>query len=181
MAALQPVPQARRTPPELTQARLKELLHYDPGTGVFTWRFSRRRVKRRDVAGSDNGSGYISIAIDGGRYRAHRLAWLYMTGKWPNGDVDHVNRCRSDNRWENLREATRSQNCANRPLAAENTSGARGVSWSKRDEKWRAEIRVNGKIRYLGVYSDIGDAAAAYSSAAEKAFGEFVYQDAENA
>jgi hypothetical protein len=158
----------------LTAERLRELLHYNPETGIFT-RLVRtaRRVRVGDIAGSLNRGGYWQIAVDGRSYLAHRLAWFYMTGKWPTGDLDHHNLCGSDNSWTNLRQATDSQNNANRRLRSTNTSGLKGVSWSKARSKWHARIKINGKDRHLG-FSDCRAAAHfAYVIAADEAFGEF--------
>jgi hypothetical protein len=100
----------------LTAERLRELLHYDPDTGDFTWRTARKRIPAGAIAGTVE-RGFRRITIGGGRhgprYSAHRLAWLYMTGAWPNGYLDHINRDPDDNRFANLRLATNSQNQAN--------------------------------------------------------------------
>lgn len=160
----------------LTAARLRELLSYDPETGVFRWRVYRARNARAgDVAGRiikaapDKGGGYRSIGIDGSEYLAQRLAWLHMTGEWPPAQVDHENRNRDDNAWRNLRDATRSQNQANRPAQANNTSGFKGVAFHKGAGRWRATL---GK-RHLGLFDSPEQAHAAYAEAARGAFGEF--------
>jgi hypothetical protein len=100
---------------KLTAQRLRELFHYDPDTGIFTWRVKPRKgcVQIADIAGHVNHTGYRSIKIDQRAYRAHRLAWLYMYGVWPPGDLDHDNTIKDDNRLVNLREATDPQNQAN--------------------------------------------------------------------
>src|ERR1700719_1662744 len=101
--------------------RLRELLSYDPETGVFRWLVRKRQnVKAGDVAGSFDGCGYCKISIDRRAYKAHRLAWLYMTGEWPPAEIDHINMNRADNRFANLRLATRHQNMANQRLYANN-------------------------------------------------------------
>ncbi|PWC54682.1 hypothetical protein TSA6c_00105 [Azospirillum sp. TSA6c] len=158
---------------ELTQARLRDLLTYDPQTGIFTWRVDRGTAKAGQAVSCVSGAGYVQIRIDGKRHSAHRLAFLWMTGNWPDKQVDHINRDRVDNRWGNLRLANSSQNLANRPLNRNNTSGVKGVCWDRRDEKWSARIRANGKRRFLGCFSDINDAAAAYDAAAKQHFGDF--------
>jgi hypothetical protein len=156
----------------LTQERLKELLDYDPETGVFTWLASTtNRISVGDVAGSVDRLGYRRIALDRRDYKAHRLAWLYMTGEWPTSDLDHINCDKDDNRIANLRLATEAQNGANRRKNSNNTSGYKGVSSSR--GRWRAEIRVNGRARRLGHFTDPAAAHAAYVAAAEKHFGEF--------
>jgi hypothetical protein len=125
-----------------------------------------------DVAGNSSDGRYVVIQIDGRSYYAHRLAWFYVHGAWPS-IVDHVNRNGLDNRLSNLRAATKSLNAVNSPLAASNTSGHRGVYWSKRNGKWLAKIKVAGKEKYIGLFNDKDEAAAAYRSAAITVFGEF--------
>lgn len=158
----------------LTQERLKELLSYDPNTGDFTRLIGRSGPKARkgDVAGRDNGQGYIRIYVDGKGYKAHRLAWFYMTGYWPS-EVDHKNTVRSDNRWSNLREATRHENRTNCSAYKNNSSGIKGVSFYKPTGKWKAQIQKNGKKIGLGYFNTKEDAGAAYAQAALENFGEF--------
>ena len=152
---------------ELTQERLKHLLHYDPDTGGFT-RLVRtsNSVKIGDVFfGCPGGYGYLLISVDTKLYKAHRLAWLYVHGAWPDSDIDHINGIRDDNRWGNLREATRSENMQNQTLSKKNTSGEAGVSWDKQSRKWAATITFNRRTIHLGRFSDKLDAAAAYAKA----------------
>lgn len=150
----------------LTQARLHELLHYDPDTGIFTRRVSRPGPNGRvgAVAGCDNGQGYIRIYVDGAPHKAHRLAWLYVHGVWPAEDMDHKNLNRADNRLANLREATRAENANNRRAFKNNVVGVKGVSPFR--GKWKAQIQVNGKKLGLGYFDSIDAAAAAYRKAA---------------
>jgi hypothetical protein len=160
----------------LTQARLKELLHYDPETGVFTWLVWRPNgVKVGDEAGAIHkaGGGYLKIKIDSRSYLASRLAWLYMTGKLPTFRVDHQDTDKLNNRWSNLRPATASQNSANRPAPRNNTSGRKGVHFHKARARWQAQIRVEGKLIHLGRFDSLDLAAAAYQSAAAKHFGQY--------
>jgi hypothetical protein len=142
-----------------TQAEIKEILHYDPETGIFRWRFARPKgkVKPWDVAGSLR-HGYIVVKINQRRYCAHRLAWIYMTGKWPENDVDHEDRVRSNNSWKNLRAATRKQNCENRAFSERNKSGFRGVCWDKKNRKWLAYVRHNNKNIHLGYFDNVEEA-----------------------
>lgn len=157
----------------ITYERLLQLLHYEPETGVFTWRGARGPAKGGAVAGSIDGDGYRSIMIDGKNYFAHRLAFLWMRGAWPKADIDHWNLNKANNRWTNLRDATSSQNKANTCARVNNTSGYKGVSWHKRDRKWRAEIGVSGKRIFLGNRVTREECAALYATAAKEHFGEF--------
>lgn len=157
----------------LDQARLKELMHYSPDTGVFTWAQARGRVKAGDIAGVLHHDGYILIKTGGKMYLAHRLAWLYKTGSWPADMIDHINQNKADNRWCNLREATRSQNSQNTGLQVNNTSGVRGVNWHKQEGKWRVRFALNGKRYSFGAYDDLETAAAVAAGARKKLHGEF--------
>ncbi len=157
----------------LDAATLRELLAYDPETGVFTWRVRASNMPKGSVAGGLNGHGYILIWVRGRKYGAHRLGWLYTFGEWPPHEIDHINGARDDNRLANLRLATRAQNEANTRRSSRNTSGVKGVSWHKRTSTWRAHIVVNGKQKHLGHFTSINAAAAAYQTAAATHFGEF--------
>lgn len=150
----------------LTQDELKSLLAYDAVTGVFTWRVSRpTKIKPGDVAGNVTSKGYVTIGVKGKLYRAHRLAWLYLYGRWPVNEIDHINRIRSDNRIVNLREADRFVNTQNTTLQCNNKSGFRGVGWHKHRKAWRARISVKGKMKELGYFSTCEKAAEAYLKA----------------
>lgn len=159
----------------LTQARLKELLHYDPESGAITWA-SRpsSRVKVGMLAGKVHPTqGYRQVRADKSLYYAHRLAWLYMTGEWPAADVDHINHVRDDNRWSNLRGATRSQNIQYKSMQSNNTSGVKGVYFHA--GKWAASIQYNGKNRHLGRFTDLADAKEFVELARDMCFGEFAF------
>ncbi len=147
---------------ELTQKKLKELLHYDPETGIFTWKVrAANRIRSGDVSGHKNKKSYIVIGIDGKSYKAHRLAWLYVYGYFPKNDTDHIDRIKHHNWIKNLRDASRAcnlRNCGNRK---NNTSGIKGVCWDKKMEKWMARIAINGKDKHLGRYKDFDDAVCA--------------------
>lgn len=150
----------------LTQERLKELLDYDPETGVFTWKVYRGgRTKKGEKAGNVNGEGYTHIKVDGKQYKAHRLAWLYMYGTFPNKDIDHINRNKIDNSIYNLREVSNQQNSWNQKVAKNNTSGFTGVTWYKRVGKWGAYIKVDYKRKHLGFFAAPEQAHAAYLAA----------------
>ena len=154
---------------ELTQERLQELLHYDPETGIFTNLKSRGRVKIGSVAGSKNPNGYIYIAIDSKKYRAHRLAWLYVHGNFPEKCLDHINEVKDDNRIVNLRLATNLENHQNQSSPrTNNTSGFNGVGWHKFSGKWLARIMANGKHKHLGYFDTAEEASAVYLAAKRK-------------
>lgn len=158
----------------ITAERLHEVAIYDPVTGIFRWKIRlTNRVKIGDIAGSVTSKGYFRIRVDGHLYLAHRLAWLYMTGEWPEHEVDHDNLTKADNRWENLRAATRPQNMANTTLRTDNTSGFKGVWWHKQNKRWIAEIRTKGGRYHLGCFDNAEAAHAAYAAAAQEHFGEF--------
>jgi len=158
---------------DLTLDRLRSLLAYDAITGQWTWRVSRGGKLTGSRAGYLNPDGYWRIEVDGRVYLAHRLAVFYMTGEWPIGDVDHENTNKSDISWKNLRPATKSQNMANARLRKHNKSGRKGVSWHKEKRKWVAQLRHDGKLRFLGYFDDVNEAGDAYDIAAKKTFGEF--------
>lgn len=154
----------------LTAARLRELLSYDPESGVFTWRATRGALKAGATAGSVTDKGYISIYISGRNYRAHRLAWLYMKAVEPADEIDHRDRNKTNNRFSNLREATNKQNHENMGLQRNNTSGIRGVYWYKPSGKWMAMIQHNSRQIFLGYFDDIVQAATARRAAERQYF-----------
>ena len=154
-------------PELLTAERLRELLHYEPSTGVFTWKITRNsRLKPGDVAGSVRPNGYINLGVAGKLYLAHRLAWLYVYGVWPERMIDHINRNKSDNRIANLRDVTRAQNCQNTLKLSTNTSGFKGVGFDKAKGKWEAKIWYEGRKKWIGYFPDAQLAAKAYAQAA---------------
>ena len=161
---------------KITQKRLKELLHYDTATGIFTWIVNRakNKIKAGDVAGSVADNGYVRITVDRQEYCAHTLAFIYMTGEVPE-IPDHKNTNKLDNSWENLREATWSQNQANKSKMKNNKSGLKGVIFEASRKKWRADIKdaPNKRQRMIGRYNCPAAASFAYQIEADKAFGEF--------
>jgi hypothetical protein len=155
----------------VTQIRLKEVLNYDPETGIFIWKIHRGgRAKVGTIAGTSS-HGYVMIQIDKQMMLAHRLAWLYMYGYLPKL-LDHKNCVKNDNRIENLRLATHSQNKMNIRRKTNNTSGFKGVSLHKATNKWRATIVLDGKQKTIGYFRDKEMAYAGYVKASEQ-FGEF--------
>lgn len=162
---------------ELTLGRLKELLDYDPDTGIFTWKVWRGgSAVAGSVAGNIDSHGHRQIKIDQIRYMAHRLAWLYFYGQLPNEEIDHINTIKNDNRINNLRMATHSQNMMHRGKNNNNTSGYKGVFWLKCASKWMAIIRVNRKRIYLGLFDSPFKAHEAYCEAAKLHHGVFFYE-----
>lgn len=161
---------------KLTLERLRELLVYDPETGIFRNRISRRRVAAGTIAGCINTQGYVMITIDYVKYRAHHLAWFYHHGRWPDGgEMDHEDMVRHHNAIDNLREATQSLNNANRRAYSNNKCGYKGVYFHK--GKYRAMIRHNRKSRHIGVFDTPEEAHAAYIAKAEELFGQFARAD----
>ena len=151
----------------LAQNLLKDRLHYDPITGIFTNKEDLNtpigRVSR----------GYMYIRLLGETYSSHRLAFLYMTGEFPPEEVDHINRDRLDNRWENLRPVSHSENNRNKRINRNNTSGKMGVVWHKRKQRWEARISDNHIRKCLGYFDSLDDAIAAR----EKAERELGYHE----
>lgn len=153
--------------------RLQAAVSYDPDTGLFTSRVSRGAMRAGKVLGGADAYGYIRFSFEKKDYKAHRLAWLVMTGEWPEHGVDHRDCDRTNNRWANLRAADQSQNTANSPLSKRNTSGLKGAHFAKGIGKWTAHICVKRKQMTLGTYATAEEAHAAYLAAAKKYFGEF--------
>ena len=155
----------------ITQEQLKELLHYDPDTGVFTWKVRiAGNANIGDVAGYLNGNGYSAIKIHGKECKSHRLAWLYVYGELPPDQIDHINHIKGANWIANLRCVTGKENAKNLPMRKDNTSGVSGISWHKHKCKWCANIRVECKRISLGHYSDI-NAAIMTRYLAARAYG----------
>lgn len=155
----------------IEQSRLKDLLEYDPCTGVFIRKIATGRCGRHKaglVIGTVHAKGYLRARVDGSDYLLHRLAWFYEYGEWPDGEIDHINQDKSDNRIENLRIVTSSENHQNRFKQKNNTSGCKGVYLQKKTGKWVANIRHEGKTFYLGYYEDKNIADSAYRMAAAK-------------
>lgn len=154
--------------------RIFELLDYNPEDGSFTWKINRRGRRQKGMkAGCLNTNGYIRISIDYKLYNASRIAWLFIKNKWPDKYIDHIDGNPSNNRANNLREASILQNGANRKKPISNKSGIKGVSLIKSTGKWGAWIKVSGKSKYLGSFATKEQAGKAYEISAKKFFGDF--------
>lgn len=157
-----------------TPEELRELLDYDPETGIFTWKVKvRSQTVIGEEAGGLSGKGYGRIQIKGVRYYTHRLAWYYHYGVEPKEQIDHVNGVKGDNRLSNLREATNAENNRNQGKQSNNTSGFKGVSLKKSTKKFVAECWVNGKKHFLGSYDTAELAHEAYKAFAKEHHGDF--------
>jgi hypothetical protein len=160
----------------LSLETLRQCLRYEPETGDFYW-LARSSFGSHVEVGSKAGSihkrGYWQISICGYQYKAHRLAWFYMTGEWPVSQVDHKDLCKCNNRWSNLRLATNQENMRNRSLYTSSTTGFKGVHFRASIKKFQAQIGVDGRNRYLGSFDTAEQAHAAYVKAAQQFFGEF--------
>lgn len=136
----------------LTQDSLKQILIYNPDTGIFNWKVGGKKKSVIRPAGTKHSKGYIVISIMGRRFFAHRLAWLYVTGDWPKNQIDHRNGERDANHFGNLRDVTHSENQQNQRVArGVNKSGLLGVS--KNGKKWRASIWLDSKVILLGQFN----------------------------
>lgn len=151
---------------DLSRERLKELLDYNPRTGIWRWKVDRGAARKGDVAGNENENGYLTVMLDYRRYRLHRLAFLFMRGFIPP-EVDHKNRVKSDNRWRNLKASPRGANCQNK--APRGDVKFKGVC--KHRKRYRAAITVNYKMYRTRTFSTAVEAAYAYDSLAIKYFG----------
>jgi hypothetical protein len=158
----------------ITAKKLRALFAYDRDTGAFTRLVYRSpNAKVGDVAGTPDKDGYVQIQIDGKLYKARRLAWLYVTGEWPEHGVDHRDTCKGNNAWGNLRSATQAQNAGNCGPRTTNTSGFKGVTFDRAHGRWMAQIQVDGRCKFLGYHDSPDLAHAAYVAAASVVHGEF--------
>ena len=149
-----------------TQQHLRELFDYDPRTGVVTRSLcTANRHTQGEIVGTKGARGYLQATVNSLKYPLHRLIWCWVHGTWPTDDIDHINRVRDDNRIENLRIATRSENNHNAGPNRANTSGHRGACWDKSKGLWAANIGVNGRTQFLGRYATAEEAGRAYLAA----------------
>lgn len=158
----------------ITHAQFTALVVYDLARGVFNRRVAGRHYQVGDTLGFlDNSNGYVRLSIESKKYWAHRAAWFYVTGQWPEKQIDHIDRNRANNAWQNLREATQTQNNANAKKPINNTSGYKGVFFNSETNLFVAQIGFQNKNYQLGGYVDVVEAAKAYDAAAIKFFGEY--------
>lgn len=158
---------------DLSAKEVRRFLAYDPETGVFRWRLNRPNgVRRGDVAGGKCGK-YLKISLGGHQYLAHRLAWVWMVGEWPEQQIDHHDLDKMNNQWVNLRSADDSQQRWNQGLSRKNRSGVKGVHWCRTCEKWVASIGYRGKRSTIGRFPDKASAACAYAAEARRLFGDY--------
>jgi len=168
--------------PEPTFNRINDALSYDPESGVITWKYRHGVVEQAnaahagEIAGSRHVEGYyhLFITIEGNSYRLrnHRVAWILMTGEWPTDQIDHRDGDKGNNRWLNLRASTHGQNQSNKKTYA--SSGFKGVTRIG-DSSWRAQITINKKSKYLGIFKTAEEAHAAFCKASELQHGEFAH------
>lgn len=172
---------------------LRQLLRYEPETGKLFWKERgvewfdegpRRSASHKcsnwnsryagsEAFSSKDAHGYLVGAVFNVKHKAHRVIWAMDCGEWPSGDVDHINGDRSDNRRNNLRVASRSQNMQNRGATKSNSTGLKGVCWDAERQKWLAQIKVNGRNKYLGRFDASEKAHAAYVEATKNHHGDF--------
>ena len=144
--------------------RVNELLEYSPETGIFTYKKLVGNRRAGTIAGSKDAKGYLSLSIDKIKYKAHRVAWLVYYGVWPEGELDHINRVKTDNKISNLRKVTSTQNGINRLVrASTNKTGFMGVT--NKGNRYEANIQYNNKIKYLGSFKTAEEASKAYQLA----------------
>lgn len=157
----------------LTADILRSLVHYDRSTGKFHWRVSSNANIIGDEAGTvEPATGYVRFTVLGRKYQAHRLAWLYVTGGWPSGQLDHRDLMKSNNAFDNLRQATSGGNSANRRALKNNVLGVKGVM-EIAPGRFRARIWANGRNKSLGVFRSAEAASSAYAKEADIIFGQF--------
>lgn len=155
-------------------SELRDTLHYDPDTGRFMWlKWRGAKARAGSEAGATDSKGHRQIRFKMKLYMAHRLAWVLSYGRWPEAELDHINRVRADNRLVNLRECSHRENSANRSVYKSNTSGVPGVSFYPKYGKWTAQIRVAGKAKGLGYFDNMDDAIRARNEAVRTHYGEF--------
>jgi len=160
---------------EVSFEKVDEILRYEQETGKFYWKVRRGGSARVgcEAGNLDSTSGYIRISLEDRLYQAHRVAHLLVTGHWPEGNPEHENRIRHDNRWDNIKTLARNQseNMGNIGLSSHNTSGLKGVCWDTQRKKWLAYIKEHGKVIMIGRFSEYRLAGLMYDAAAKIKWG----------
>lgn len=157
----------------MTQEELKQVLIYNPQTGIFNWKIKKNGIKPCKSAGCFCKDGYARIRINQKLYTAHRLAFLYMIGSIPE-QVDHIDMDKKNNKWENLRSSNNAKNSANKTKYKNNKSGFKGVHFVKNRKKcWESSIKVNGIKFFIGYFNTAEEAAIAYDKKAIELLGEY--------
>lgn len=162
----------------ITYEIAKALFDYNPDTGLLTWKFTSQSIKEGEEVGTDlsspiSNTKYRGVVIFRERYKVHRIIWLMQTGDWPKGDVDHIDGDGLNNKWDNLRDVTHSQNLMNAAVRSDSTSGYKGVSYDKARDRWYAYINIDGKRKMLGRHKTMQEAVNARQNAERDLFGEF--------
>ena len=157
----------------ISLARAREVLTYDEQTGEMRWRINRGKRAAGQVVGSPSSSGHLQTWIDGDLYQVHRLAWLLYYGEWPALFLDHADGDRTNNKIANLRQASGSQNCANRATARKVHGSLKGAFYCKSSKHWKSSITKDGQARYLGCFKTEREAHDAYCLAAKQLHGDF--------
>lgn len=161
----------------ITVEQLRSEISYDPETGQFHWLTSGRGRRVNGLAGTVNNHGQVLIMINYQRYLANRLAWFYVYGEWPKGEVDHINRNRQDNRLCNLRDISHMENMANTARRSDNTSGERGVCFDHQKWKWKVQLTFKGGKRYAKHFETKDEAVSHARAKRAEMFGEFNAQE----
>ena len=152
----------------ITQDELKKIFKYDSDTGMFERVSKRCGTRIGAYVGNVMPCGYLRIKVDGKLYLAHRLAWLYVHGKFPDAEIDHINGIRLDNKIINLRDVSKNENLINKRIYANSSSGITGVNWHKQHRKWSVVISINGERKHLGLFHDINLAKLCRQEASKK-------------
>jgi hypothetical protein len=143
----------------ITQREIKKILKYNMTTGQFTWKKTMGGAVKGEVAGHLSYQGYVRISIGGRRYFAHTLAWIYVTGNPPKYEIDHIDRCRHNNRWRNLRDIPHTINLTNRKRFSNNSTGTTGID--RENGRFRVRVTVDGRRHYVGSFDRISEAKVA--------------------
>lgn len=156
---------------------IKENFSYDQDAGIVTRLVNRASGKAGPASTKKDNRGYLLVKCKGQRMLQHRLAWILMTGHWPDGEIDHINGVRNDNRWINLRCVSKKENRMNKEIYKNNKSGAIGVNWHKVTGKWVASIKADGKCIHLGVFNELSDAVSARKRAEKNMVITIIMED----